>query len=227
MKETYVIVPVFNEEIEVLKNTLAGLLCLFENIVLVNDGGDTLLKNNLYELSIHYLRHDINLGQGAALQTGMEYALSLGAQSIAFFDADGQHNPYDLRKMVSVLEAEELDVVMGSRFLKKDHIEAIPFSRRILLKAGTFVNFAFTGLLLSDAHHGLKVLNNKAAREIEFRQNRQLHATELLHFLKKYKLKYKELPAAVIYSSYSIKKGQKNWHFFKIFSDLIASKFLK
>lgn len=227
MKETFVIIPVYNEEIEVLKNTLTGLLCLFKNIVLVNDGGDIFLKDDLQGLSIRYLRHDINLGQGAALQTGMEYALSLGADIIAFFDADGQHNPHDLVKMVRELEAEGLDVVMGSRFLKKAHIEVIPFVRRVLLKAGTFVNFVFTGLLLSDAHHGLKVFNNKAARKIEFLQNRQLHATELLHLIKKYKLKYKELPAAIIYSSYSLKKGQKDWHVFKIFSDLIVSKFLK
>lgn len=227
MKDTFVIVPTYNEDLSVLKDTLSGLLDHFDKVVLVNDGGGISLSHDLRGYPIHYLRHEINLGQGAALQTGMEYALALGALKIAFFDADGQHNAEDLVKMVRILNQESYDIILGSRFLNKNHTKRIPFFRRIVLKAATYINYFFTGLMLTDAHHGLKVLNHVPAQKLKFNQNRQLHATELLSYIRKYDWSYKEVPAAISYSSYSIEKGQKNRHIFRIFSDLIFSKFVK
>lgn len=226
MKGTFIIVPTYNEDLNVLKNTLTGIIALFRNVVIINDGGDDIL-DDLQSFPVHYVRHEINLGQGAALQTGMEYALERGAKKIGFFDADGQHNPHDLVRMAMMLDEEALDIILGSRFLQNNHRTAVPLFRRIVLKIATCINFIFTGLLLTDAHHGLKILNRKTAIKIEMKQNRQLHATELIHLIKAHKLKYKEIPAGVVYSPYSIKKGQKNRDFMKILSDLILSKFLK
>lgn len=227
MKDTYVIVPTYNEEIDVVKKTLTDLLASFQNIIIVNDGGDNSLMAELHNLPVHYLWHQINLGQGAALQTGMEYALDLGANKIAFFDADGQHDPQDLLKMVRVMDDKDYDIILGSRFIRRQHIIAVPFLRRLILRTGTLLNFIFTGLLLSDAHHGLKLIHARAASRIEFRQNKQLHATEILLLIRRYKFSYSEMPAAVTYTSYSRHKGQKNRHVLKIVTDLILSKFIK
>lgn len=226
MKDTFIIIPTYNEDPGVLKNTLTALLTVFCNVVIVNDGGNCIVKD-LQSFPVYYLRHEINLGQGAALQTGLEYALMLGAKKIGFFDADGQHNALDLERMGIILDDEALDVVLGSRFLDRDHRIAIPLFRRIFLKIATYINFIFTGLLLTDAHHGMKIMNRKTAEKIEIKQNRQLHATELLYFIRIYKLKYKEIPAGVVYSPYSINKGQKSRDLFKILSDLVLSKFIK
>lgn len=227
MSETYIIVPVFNEENKVVFATLKKLLSCFKYVVVVNDGGDPLLLEYLKELPVFYLRHEINLGQGAALQTGTEYALEMGASFIAHFDADDQHDVKDLQQMSILIKEQELDVVLGSRFLTRDHKKAIPFSRKIILKGAVLINFIFTGILLSDAHHGLRILTRKAALSIKLQENRQLHASEILWLLKKYKLRYKEFPARVIYNPYTLKKGQKNAHSLKIFKDLIISRLIK
>lgn len=227
MKEIYVVIPFYNESLEVLKSTVRGLSIYFKNIILVNDGGAKEIKKAIEGLPVYYLRHVINLGQGAALQTGMEFALHKGADIIVHFDADGQHNPEDALQMISYLESEKLDIVLGSRFLKKEHANAVPLLRRIMIKVGVIINFLFTGLWMSDAHHGLRVMNKYMASKVEFKENRQLHATEILSIIKKHDFSYKEYPAKVVYSSYSIHKGQKNIHFIKIMKELILSRFMK
>lgn len=227
MNETYIIVPVFNEERSIVHATLQKLLAHFEHVVVVNDGGDPLLLEYLEGLPVYYLRHEINLGQGAALQTGTEFALEMGAGFIGHFDADDQHNVQDLQQMAVFIKEQKLDVVLGSRFLSPGHAKAIPFSRRILLKGAVLVNFLFTGILLSDAHNGLRLLSRKAALAIEIQENRQLHATEILWLLKKFKLSFKEFPTKVAYNAYTLKKGQKNVHSFKIFKDLLLSRLIK
>lgn len=227
MNETYIVVPVFNEENSVVFATLEKLLVHFKHIVVVNDGGNPLLLDCLEKLPVHYLRHEINLGQGAALQTGTEYALELGAAFIAHFDADDQHDVKDLKKMILFLQEQELDVVLGSRFLTPGHAKDIPFIRKLILKGAVLVNFVFTGLLLSDAHNGLRVLNRKAALAIQIQENRQLHASEMLWLLKRYRLRFKEFPTRVVYNAYTLKKGQKNAQSLKVFMDLIINRLIK
>lgn len=227
MKKIYIIVPVYMEERSVVYATLTKLLVRFEHVIVVNDGGDHLLMESLKELPVHYLRHEINLGQGAALQTGTEYALERGADFIGHFDADGQHAVEDLQQMVLLMKQQELDVVLGSRFLSRENVKDIPFVRKWILKGGTFINFIFSGIFLSDAHNGLRLLNRQAALLMEIQENRQLHASEILWLLKKHRLRFKEFPAKVVYNAYTLKKGQKNLHSFKIFKDLIVSRLIK
>lgn len=227
MSEVFVIVPFYNEDLEVLKTSVSGLLNHFENIVLINDGGPEQMITKLDQFPVYYLRHAINLGQGAALQTGMEFALENGATIIVHFDADGQHDPQDAVLMVEQLKNENLDVVLGSRFLKKEHSAMVPLIRRILIKTGIFINFIFTGLWMTDAHHGLRVVHKRMAENICFRENKQLHATEILSIIKNNKFSYKEHPAKVSYTTYSIKKGQNNLQFVNILKDLIISRFIK
>ena len=101
-----------------------------------------MLLNHLSGLSVHYLRHEVNLGQGAALQTGTECVLEKGAEIIAHFDSDDQHDPEYLAEMISFLN-NEADVISGSRFLKKEHRTKIPFLRKIILKGAVVINFIF------------------------------------------------------------------------------------
>lgn len=227
MEKLFIVVPVFNEEKEVVRSVVSKLLRQFQNVVVVNDGGDSLLINHLRGLSVHYLRHEINLGQGAALQTGTEYALVNGAEIIAHFDSDDQHSAEDLSGMMSFLLNNEADVILGSRFLKKEHRSKIPILRKIILKGAVVINFIFTGILLTDAHHGLRVFNRRAAEAVQLTENRQLHATEILWLLKKHHLKFKEYPAGVTYNSYTLRKGQKNAGSLHILKELILSKLIR
>jgi polyprenyl-phospho-N-acetylgalactosaminyl synthase len=166
------------------------------------------------------VRHPINLGQGAALRTGLDYALTdPQAQYFVTFDSDGQHRVVDALQMVARLEDEDLDVVIGSRFL--DTRTKPGLVKRMVLKAAVTFERLSTGMKLTDAHNGLRALNRRAAMMIAIRQNRMAHASEIVAEISRHELVYAEHPVQVIYSDYSRSKGQSIWNSINILNDLL------
>lgn len=217
------IIPAYNEQ-EVIRDVLTGLLQYPYKIVVVDDGSAPSLQQPLSDFAgITYIRHKVNLGQGAALQTGIDYALRHNAAYIVTFDADGQHSAADIGRLLAPLQNNEATVALGSRFLQKNMHNA-PASRTRLLKAGRWVNYFFTGLYLSDAHNGLRAMTREAASKIHLKENRMAHATEFLFAIRKHKLAYKEVPATVLYTDYSKAKGQSVFNSIRIFFDLVLHK---
>lgn len=223
-KEVFVIIPAYNEH-EVIQQVLQELLPFQYSIVVVDDGSSADLQELLAGLPVFVLRHRVNLGQGAALQTGIEFALSKKAAYIVSFDADGQHRPEEIEQLLAPIRAGGTDITMGSRFLSKS--SNIPRGRRILLKTARFINYLFTGLLLTDAHNGLRAMNSSAASKIRIRQAGMAHATEIIAEIRKKHLRYQEIPVTIHYTDYSRKKGQTVWGSFRIFFDILLNKIFK
>jgi polyprenyl-phospho-N-acetylgalactosaminyl synthase len=224
----FVVIPVYKEAPEVLVRTTKDVLQCFKNVIIVDDGTpNSNYEDFLSQVNVHYLRHRVNLGQGAALQTGTEYALRRGAKYIVHFDSDGQHNIDDVPKMINTLINDDVDIIIGSRFINKDDMKRIPKMRRYILKTATYVNWIFTGLKLTDAHNGLRVMNKIAAKKIRIIENRQAHASQIIHEIKREKLRFKEFPTTVYYTDYSIHKGQKNINVFNVFFDLILNSLFR
>jgi hypothetical protein len=122
------------------------------------------------------------------------------------FDADGQHQLQDARGMVDKLHAEHLDVVIGSRFL--DDRTDMPHAKRAVLRAAAFYTRLTTGIALSDAHNGLRVIRRETVATIHLRQNRMAHASELIDQLHDSKARWAEYPTHIVYTDYSKAKGQ-------------------
>jgi glycosyltransferase involved in cell wall biosynthesis len=223
--KVFIIIPSYNEA-EVLATTIQGLLPLGYSIVVVDDASVDNTRDIAKEYPVYVLRHKINMGQGAALQTGITFALRHGADYFVTFDADGQHTPSDILPMLQILEEGTADIVFGSRFLSAGTMK-VSFVRRMILHFARYLNFLLTGILLTDAHNGLRVFNRKSASVISIRENRMAHATELLLLVKQHGLRYKELPVQINYTPYSVKKGQKNFHSFKVLQDILLHKFFK
>ncbi len=224
VNKIFVIIPAFNEHVAV-REVVQSILNAGHQPVVVDDGSTHKLKETLFDLPVYCLRHRINLGQGAALQTGMNFAMAKGAEYIAHFDADGQHDAKDIDNLYT--EAlKGYDIVLGSRFLQGAQ-HNMSSGRKVLLRVARFVNFLFTGLYLSDAHNGIRLMNRKAAQSIQLKENRMAHATELLSLVKKHKLKYKEVPVHILYSDYSRSKGQSAMNSFRILFDLILEKLFR
>ncbi len=219
---TYIIIPAFNEA-EVIQQTIQSLTGKGYEIVVVDDGSADNTENRLKDCQIHYLKHRINLGQGAALQTGIEYARAHGASLIASFDADGQHDPADIESMIRKLEKDNLDIVFGSRFMHGS-ASNITGSRKLLLTAGRWINYFFSGILLSDSHNGIRVFNREAAGKLSLKENHMAHASEFLLVVKKEGLKFGESPVHINYTEYSKKKGQSLFNSIRIFLDLVLNK---
>ena len=220
----YVVIPSFNEG-AAMRDVVASVLACGYEAVVVDDGSDVPAVQQLEGLECHCLRHALNLGQGAALQTGMDFALRHGADAVVHFDADGQHDVADIPRFLAEL-ANGADVVLGSRFLRSSDVAAIPKGRRLMLRLARLVNGVFTGLWLTDAHNGFRALNRKALEAIDLRENRMAHATEILSQIRRNGLVVKEIPVTIRYSDYSRAKGQRWSNSLNILLDLILDKLL-
>lgn len=217
--DVWVIIPAYNEA-KVIGSVVETVTRLFANVIVIDDASTDDTCRSAKTAGAHVLQHPINLGQGAALQTGFDYALAAGAAYLVTFDADGQHHIEDVPPMIEKLVESGADIALGSRFLGKT--VGMSGSRRRLLQAATLFTKVTTGLSLSDCHNGLRVLTAKAAKALSLRQNRMAHASEILAGIKRHRLSHIEVPVTITYTDYSRQKGQKFSDAFVICRDLIA-----
>ena len=216
--DTWLVVPLYNEA-AVVREVVQRTRETFPNVVCIDDGSrDNSVEEALAGGAI-VVKHPINLGQGAALQTGLGFALAQpGAEYFVTFDSDGQHRVEDALAMVERLRTEPLDIVVGSRFLD-DRTNAGALKKLVLRTAVLFERIS-TGVKLTDAHNGLRALNRTAASRIRITQNRMAHASEIVAQIGTQKLRYAEQPVQIIYSDYSRAKGQSMWNSVNILSEL-------
>lgn len=218
----YIIIPVYNEA-AVIAQTLHQLVQTEYNIVVVDDGSSDGCADIVMQFPVHYIAHPVNLGQGAALQTGMEYAKMRNALAVVHFDADGQHRVADIEQLLLPVLNDECDVVFGSRFLNKGD-QVIPLPKKGMLQLARYINWIFAGILLTDAHNGMRALGKEALNSIYLSENRMAHASEILMLVKAQGLRFTEVPVTIEYTAYSKRKGQSLWNAFNIFIDLLFKK---
>jgi glycosyltransferase involved in cell wall biosynthesis len=226
MAAIFVIIPAYNEA-GALPATIAPLIEAGYTVVVVDDGSTDTTQQVLKGLGAIVVRHAVNLGQGAALQTGMDYAFRHGAEIAVHFDADGQHPADAIPSLVEPILRGNADVVLGSRFLRPEDAAQTPRGRRVLLRAGIIVSGVFSGMWLTDTHNGFRALSRRALGEIQLRENGFAHATEILDLIRRKKLRYAEAPSAIQYSDYSRKKGQSFWNSLNIVFDLLMEKLFR
>jgi glycosyltransferase involved in cell wall biosynthesis len=218
MNNIYIVIAAYNESSQI-KDVIESLISKgFFNIIVIDDGsldGTAIYAKKAGAIT---LIHPINLGQGAALQTGVDFALAQGASYIVTFDADNQHDVDDIVPAISCLEKSGAAICLGSRF--KGKTINMPLTKRITLKAAIFFTQLTTGLSISDAHNGFRVFTNRGARKIRIRQNRMAHASEILNQIAERKISYIEHPVTIRYTTYSISKGQKISNSVSILKDL-------
>jgi len=222
----FVVVPAYNEE-KVIADTLAPLLHARYNVVVVDDGSRDATWKVLEDLPLVRIHHSANLGQGAALETGMEYCRRCGAEIVVHFDADGQHDPIQIPSIIEPIRTGRADVVFGSRFLLPNDLAAVPVSKRLLLKVGRLVSGTMTGIWLTDTHNGFRALSGKAVRLVHFKENGFAHATEILEQVRHAGLRYVEVPTSVRYTPYSLAKGQPLVNAVDIAFDLVIRKLFR
>jgi glycosyltransferase involved in cell wall biosynthesis len=217
--EIYVVIAAYNEAAMVAR-VVTEVGRAGYRVVVVDDGSKDATAQAARAAGATVIQHPFNLGQGAALQSGIDFALASGAEVIVTFDADGQHGAADISRLAGALVEENADFVLGSRFLEAS--SNIPPLRRLLLKAATVFTRVTTGLRLTDAHNGLRAMTRRGAGAIRLRQNRMAHASELLAQIGASGLHYVERPVTIHYSAYSIAKGQKTSDSVVILLDLFA-----
>ena len=187
-------------------------------VVVVDDGSRDATSDAAHAAGAFVVRHPVNLGQGAALHTGIRYAVRSGAALVCTFDADGQHDAGSIGAMCRALSERGLDVVLGSRFLAEK--QNVPPFRRFMLKLALAFTRLHTRLELTDTHNGLRLMTSRAAMLMLPRQSGMAHASEMLDLLAANRLRYAEIPSEVTYSEYSKRKGQRSSNAVKVVIEL-------
>ncbi|HEY5246990.1 MAG TPA: glycosyltransferase family 2 protein [Dermatophilaceae bacterium] len=219
MNDTWVIIPLYNEE-EVIGDVIAGVLAEFAQVVCIDDGSSDQSAARAAAAGARVVRHPFNLGQGAALQTGFQFALADPEMKyVVTFDADGQHQITDAVGMVERLRAGEAEVVFGSRFM--DERSTPSFAKKVVLRAAVGYTNMTTSTRLTDAHNGLRAISRPVLAQLSITQNRMAHASELVAQIGASKATYVEHPVHILYTEYSKAKGQSLWNSINILADLM------
>lgn len=224
-KSVWVIIAAYNE-VKKIGAVIAGVKRAgHRNIIVVDDGSSDATAEVAARAGATVLRHALNRGQGAALKTGIDAALLRGAAYLVTFDADGQHDPNEIKDLLIPVQRGEIDVALGSRFLSKR--SNIPWFKKLVLKGGILFTWVFSGVQLTDAHNGFRAMNRKAAAQIEIRQDRMEHASEIVDEIHRHKLRFREIPVTIKYTEYSIQHGQSPLNSIRIALNLMLRKLVR
>lgn len=213
------VIPAYNESKNINK-VLDKVSPLVDEVIVVDDCS----ADNTYELvkltKAIALRHPINRGQGAALQTGDEYALAHGADIIVHFDADDQFKAEEIKDLIAPIINGQADAVFGSRFLGSANF---PFTKRvIIMPLARLINRLF-GIKMSDPQSGFRALNRTTLEKIKIENRGMAHCSEILYKTFKTKARVIEVPITVTYHEF----GQSFGGGFKIIKDLLIHNFIK
>jgi glycosyltransferase involved in cell wall biosynthesis len=206
--DVWIVVPAYNEA-AVIGEVIADLRSVFDHVVCVDDGSQDDTGAVALRAGAHLVSHPVNLGQGAAIQTGVEYARSQpGAEVFVTFDADGQHRVKDVMRMIDKLTAEDVDIVIGTRFADQGVHSEVPVLKRIVLRTAVWLSPRSRRLNLSDAHNGLRVFNRKVAGGLDIAMSGMGHASEIIALVDENNWRVTEEPVEILYTDYSKSKGQ-------------------
>lgn len=217
----WIVIPAYRES-RVLRSVVTQLLPFCPRIVVIDDGSKDETGAQALAGGAIVLTHAVNLGQGAALKTGIDFALLHGADFIYTFDADGQHDPASLVVLADTMRKNDAEVVLGSRWLGR--VESMPPARRLMLKMAVIFTRMHSGLGLTDTHNGLRLFTRDAASRIRITQSRMAHASEILEQIAACRLRYAEAPVTVRYTEYSLRKGQRISGVFKVLADMFYAR---
>lgn len=218
------VIPAYNEA-STITSVVKAVCDRVDCVIVVNDGSSDDTVTCAVEAGAVVLSHAINRGQGAALQTGITYAVGEGFDIIVTFDADGQHRSEEIPLVLAPIIRGEAEVALGSRFL--DSKTRIPVIRRFVLKIATALTRLYTGLAVTDAHNGFRAFSRHAASVINLQQEGMAHASEIIEQIKRHRLSYVEVPVTIMYTDYSLSKGQRLTNAFKIIWELLLGRVVR
>jgi glycosyltransferase involved in cell wall biosynthesis len=221
-RQVHVVIAAYNEG-AMISRVVADVRRAGYPVVVVDDGSRDDTADIAATAGAEVVRHPFNLGQGAALQTGIDHALARGAGFVVTFDADGQHRVSEIPRLTDALVRERADFALGSRFLGQA-APNLPPLRRLMLQAATLFTRLTTGLEVTDTHNGLRAMTRRGAAAIRLRQNRMAHASECLSQIGASGLRYVERPVTIEYTAYSLAKGQNIRDSVLILLDLFARR---
>lgn len=215
------VIPAYNEA-QHITAVIERVRPFVQEVVVVNDCSQDQTAQLALTAGATVISHPINRGQGAALQTGNEYAIQNQADIIIHFDADNQFQAEEIPDMIKPIMENQAEAVLGSRFLEKT--SNLPkFKKDIIMPLARLINKLFFNIKLSDPQSGFRALSRQAAKKIKIENDGMAHCSEIMHQLFSKKIKTVEVPITVIYHEF----GQKFSGGIRIIKDTIIKKIIK
>ena len=198
------VIPAYNEATRIAAVVLEAAKYV-EKVIVVVDGSTDDTEKVARDAGATVILHSENCGAGAATMTGLDAARRLGYDVAVTLDADGQHAPADIPRLVETLKNEGADLVIANRFGRKN---TIPFIRRVANTIGNLITFFVTGIYLPDTQCGFKAFGPKALSEIQLKMSGFEFCTEVIREAAAHRWKIVSIPSKVVYSEYTLAKGQ-------------------
>lgn len=214
--------PTYNEE-KVIKKTIDSVFAAgYKDVLVVNDGSTDKTLEEIKKTKVIVASHFKNLGLGVAIRTALKFARLKNYDALVTLDSDGQHAVSDIKNVLSGLKDQSADVVIGIRNFQKAKISWI---RKLILLFSNLYTWMLFGFYSKDSQSGFRAFSKKAIKAINLKSERMEVSSELFLEIAKNRLKYKEVPIKVIYTKYSLSKGQKNTNMFRVGWKLLLNLF--
>lgn len=222
--KTLIIVPAYNEA-AVVGDVVRAIHANFPktDLLVIDDGSRDTTANEAKKAGAIVIRHVLNRGLGGAIGTGLAFAKQGDYDLAVTVDADGQHDPRDIERVLAPLIKGRADVVVGSRMISRRG--TMPFDRQIMNTGANLITWLLFGVTTSDSQSGFRGFNKKAITSIFLRTERMEVSSEIFSEIKRLHLRYAEVPIRVIYTEYSRGKGQSNSNGLAILFKLVLRLF--
>lgn len=221
--KTVAVIPAYNE-VSRIAAVIAQARPYVDSVIVIDDGSTDSTAQAARIAGATVLQHVENCGPGAATMTGIEGARAMGAGILITLDADGQHGPEDIPVLLKPVQDGSADIVFANRFGQRNRI---PFIRRLFNGIGNFVTFAATGRWIRDSQCGFKVFGPEALRDIDLRMSGFEFCTEIVRESVQHHWRIAEVPIKVMYSEYTLAKGQSFAHGVKTALKILLRSFLR
>ncbi len=201
---TCAVIPAYNEATRI-GAVVRGAKQYVDEVIVVVDGATDDTAHVAKSEGARVLVHSENCGAGAATMTGLLAARMLGYDAAVTLDADGQHATADIPRLLEALTHERADLVIANRFGRKN---TIPLIRRLANFIGNIITFIATGIFLPDTQCGFKVFGKRALEQIDLKMSGFEFCTEIIREASRFHWKILSVPSKVVYSEYTLAKGQ-------------------
>jgi dolichol-phosphate mannosyltransferase len=182
--------PAYNEA-HAIADVINGCKKYVDKVVVVDDGSTDNTVDIAESLGAYVVRHDVNMGYGAALRNCFVTARKLGANSMVIIDSDGQHDPSEIPKLLEPLN-DGFDLVIGSRFINGNG-KNVPIYRKFGMKVLDVATYIAGGLNVTDSQSGFRAYGKKAIENINLNGTGMSAGSEILIQARDYKLKFTEV----------------------------------
>lgn len=206
------VIPAYNEGSRIAR-VIDDAKKYVDAVIVVDDGSTDATAESARAAGARAVRHSLNSGPGAATMTGIEAARLLHADIVVTIDADEQHDPHDIPLLLTPIRDGNADIVFANRFapsraMGEKRRNKIPLIRRFFNGLGNIVTFMATGMWVRDSQCGFKAFGPKAVAEIDLRMAGFEFCTEIVRECVQHRWRVAEIPTKVMYSAYTLAKGQ-------------------